>query len=122
MDGFKAYVTAEGRLAPTQESAGKGFTPTTVPYKKADLIGYINEVYDRGYADGKDGVELLREVTSGTPVEVVVSPDPYVAAPTGRDWTPDSVLEWVQDTATNAQVEQLFASLGCRFHEALRRG
>lgn len=44
--GTRAYMTAEGRLAPNQEKAGKGFTQVDIPYGKQEQLDWINERLD----------------------------------------------------------------------------
>lgn len=120
MDGFRAYLKTDGHLAPTQELAGKGATQTVVPYKKADLIAFVNETYDRGRADQKDGEALLSEVVARE--ATAAAPDPFVASPTERPaWTSQSVMEWVLDEASLTDVENLFARLGTRFAEECKK-
>lgn len=69
MEGFRAYLTAEGRLVPNQEQAGKGFTQVTVPYKKADLLAFINDRLARAEANGR-GLELDKMVDPPVVFEV----------------------------------------------------
>lgn len=122
MDGFRAYLKADGHLAPTQELAGKGATQTVVPYKKADLITFVNETYDRGRADQKDGEALLGEVMTREQIVNSNTPEAQAKAsalmnPERGAWTAQSVMEWVLDEASINDVEQLFTRLGTRFAE-----
>lgn len=63
MEGFRAYLTAEGRLAATQETAGKGFTQVTVPYKKGELIEFINGML----GEATSWKEVEQEGVTGVP-------------------------------------------------------
>jgi len=111
MDGFRAYKTAEGRFVATQEQAGKGATQVVVPYKKADLLAFINEAVELAFTQG------YGEAPQPAPRALPEPPSQIVEIPPR---TSQAVMEWLLDEATPADVENLFARLGTRFREALK--
>lgn len=72
--------------------------------------------YARAIADiGVRVAEPEIEVTATEPVKE----EPKAVTFTGLN--PDNVVEWLLDTATQAQIENIFSMLGCRFGEVIRK-
>lgn len=59
-----------------------------------------------------------------TLTQTIHSPEPVKEEPKAVTFTglnPDNVVEWLLDTATQAQIENIFSMLGCRFGEVIRK-
>lgn len=91
------------------KASSRPFKKREVPTDKPGLLRWLN-----------------LNVSCGEPAEQVT--ETVTPPEANEDWfkqakvrfkimSADDVMEWVLDRATNAQVEQLFAALGARFHE-----
>lgn len=83
---------------------------------KSDFVDWMNK---------RAAVEDCVAPTYGEPspqIEVVAKPTPAPQQPPEQapNWKADSVMVWVLDEAKPAQIEQLFAALGARFHEEVK--
>lgn len=123
---MKLYLTQAGRWAGTQADArvdGR-FDQIEVPTDKPGLIAWLNE-QQRGAFPGSPQLSMIDEagpVTQAHVDAVVAKPTPAPQQPPAQspNWKADSVMDWLLNEATTAQVEQLFARIGTRFHEANR--
>lgn len=121
-----------GRYHLRQSDAGKGFATIEVPFgasPKEAFVDWLNETFasrpSQHGAEGwltEAGAEPAAEVRGIAPTSEPEAPStPLPPPPAHRGLDSQSVMEWTLDTATNAEIENLFAALGARFHEATRR-
>lgn len=136
---MKLYQTTHGTFCGTQDEFFKAQIAQTggqrrdynaetveVPTDKQGLIDWLNS---RGYEAEQqkpvvfEHVEAVQALGSAETyvkhAEVVAKPTPAPAQPPAQspNWRADSVMEWLLNEASTAQVEQLFARLGTRFAE-----
>ena len=107
------YQDAEGEWYATQADAKKkspSFKQLDVPTDKYGLRDWL--IWYRAELLGPARYKPVIEVTE------TVTPITLHELPTGAD----AVMQWVLDAATPAQIEQLFAALGARFHELRTQG
>lgn len=125
---MKLYLTQAGRWSGTQADArlDGSFEQIEVPTDKPGLLDWLNNreqgnCYDDTFLSEEGTKERARQTLDlldgpvGKPQEQPEQPP--AQAP---NWKADSVLAWLLDSATPAQVEQVFAALGARFHEATK--
>lgn len=93
MEGFRAYRRADGLLVATLDQAGKDYTQVTVPYKKADLLAFINE-------------ELEAEARVGQEPVVPAIPEPATPQAVEPAEPGDSIYRSISQTETQ-QVDRI---------------
>lgn len=111
------YQAKNGYWAATQAEAKEhgGIIETLeVPSTKSGWLELLN----RKPAQPSPDVSVVAERTLADidgPLEQRAAPEPAVPSNSA-----DGVIQWVLDGATNADIENIFAALGARFHEARR--
>lgn len=114
-----------GRYHLRQSDAGKGFATIEVPFgasPKEAFVDWLNETFAGSPPATEAGAEPAAEVRGIAPTsEPEAASTPLPPSPAHEGLDSQSVMEWTLDTATNAEIESLFAALGARFHEAQRR-
>lgn len=135
---FYVALDAEGKhhLVTTQAEAGKinkTYETIDIPTDRAGILGVVRGLLDQ--VDSLTGqVNSLKHDASIAPVTISVEADEdkAVAEFTARAATKAltkpvtvtvpithlSIMEWLLDTATQAQVEQVFSAIGARWGEA----
>lgn len=118
---MKLYLQ-NGTYYEKQADVPKGkFETVEFPFSaspKADFVAWMNERQPASY----NGMAIAEVAELDTDLRVTALPQaapqqPPAEAPRHHA---ASVVAWVLDEADNAAVEQVFAALGARFHEAVR--
>lgn len=113
-----------GRYHLRQADAGKGFETIEVPFgasPKEAFVDWLNETFAGAQPAAEAGAEPAAEVRGIAPTsEPEATPTP-LPSPPAPSLDAESVIGWTLDHASPAQIENLFAALGARFHEAHRR-
>lgn len=112
---MRLYRTAAGRWAGTQAEAGKGFTQVEIPTDKPGLLDWLN-------GRGEEGPVELDAPERAPPAKATnLCPACHRSPSAGAAIAESNDLEAIQvfilDRATQTQIEQIFSSLGARFHE-----
>lgn len=126
---MKLYLTQAGRWAGTQAEARQdgSFEQIEVPTDKPGLLDWLNENARKGFSEGSSFAHAERDEADAYQAAheldyPAAKPTPAPQQPPAQspNWKADSVMVWVLDEAAPAHIEQLFAALGARFHEAVR--
>jgi hypothetical protein len=113
---MRLYICIDGSFAGTQAEAnakGRGWTQVEVPTDKAGLIDYLNGMVDE--ARGACAQAVPKASPSPPPPPIMAA---TVTRDTQRQWDGESIIDFLLDRASVAQVENVFAAIGTRFAEA----
>lgn len=94
----------------------KDFAQIDIPTDKAGLMAALQELLTL-----TDAALLNQNVASDEAPTTIVeaapvkTPEPVILPPTVQ-----TVSEWLQDTATQREIEAVYTSIGCRIGELLR--
>jgi len=121
----KLYIDANGQYVATQEEAkraGKGWRKEEVPVKQADLISYLNTKFGGAPVSEEPEFDEIQE-------DVIPLPPPILKLATAESITAkvsafkaNEIEDFILNIASVAQVENIFATLGTRFAELIKRG
>lgn len=121
---MRLYICIDGSFAGTQAEAnakGRGWTQVEVPADKAGLIDYLNGMVEEARANADSRLEDREIVPTGSTFDTPppkAAPVLAITPDTRRQWDGESIVEFLLDRATVAQVENVFAVIGTRFAEA----
>lgn len=129
---MKLYsIGAARRWARTQDEAkriskelGENFVVVDVPTDHAGLAVFLDglaqnmerrgvAMYDEEHPVAVIAAQTLEDI-EGPLVPVPLTPVPVAVQPA---LSLDTVMDWLFDTASPADIENAFSALGCRFHE-----
>lgn len=115
--------TGKMTVCPTQEAAKKtnkhGVQSYEVPTDKPGLMAFAQDAIDQIF-DLQGQIRSLQQDASIAPVTIDAPPPvPTKAQPTPL--TTQTIMEWLLDTATQPQVEQVFSAIGARWGETRPR-
>jgi len=112
-NGPREYDTVKDRAKSRARSLGGIAEEVQLPATKAGLVPFLNDLerFHGGF-------------TPAAPEPAPEAPAPLapraVPVPPPAHMSVSGVAEWVMDSASQAEVEQLFAALGVRFGELAR--
>lgn len=129
---MRLYICADGSYAGTQADAkarGKGFSLEEVPTDKEGLLEYLNGHVPRNTirtSDWNAPAEPVNAPPARGPLDVGTGSAPTFNGAPERSlrldatFTATEIEDFLQNRATVAQVENVFAALGTRFAEMHR--
>lgn len=113
--GPREYETARDRAVARAREVGGSFDLVDLPATKTDLIPFLNarerEIATPGPGECPNAPPALEP-----PPPARLAPVP--AAPPA--FNSRNVSDWLMDEASQAEIESVFAALGCRFGEKVR--
>lgn len=107
-------------LAPTQDKArviSKEFELFEISTDKDPLMQFAQEALDRIH-DLEGQVNLLKHDAQIAPVTIEQAPVVQTPTPAITGINLQSIMEWLLNTASQAQVEEVFSAIGARWGEA----
>lgn len=108
------FYLVKNQLVGTQAEAkaiARNYVSHEIPTDKAGLMAYVNDLLSRSGTPEPEPVDVPER-----------EPDPPYGGG-GASFEPPTTItrnqveDWIFDQATPAQIENMFAALGTRFHE-----